>query len=193
MAGTPSGLFRGSNDPGFTQFRVKKELPEEFFFGTVFLRHSTEPHLCRHNERQQDNQEDIARSQEHTTPLVPNWDVNEEAPLPPWDKVLEAAQTFLVYCDCQPLPLFHRQTFLATLGHRDPEIIYAILALAIRFCSADVLNGMFGNDTLLQNPVPAYIEAARERVIKRVLKGPVEISTLQTLCLLSMIDSTSKP
>jgi hypothetical protein len=105
--------------------------------------------------------------------------------------VLEVAQAFLIYCDCQPLPLFHRQTFLATLGHRDPEIIYAVLALAIRFCSPAVLNGIAGEISSLQNMVALYTEAARERVIKRVLSGPVEISTLQTLCLLSMVDLTS--
>lgn len=148
--------------------------------------------MYRRNERQQ-SQADISLYQEHATPSLPNWESHAEATLPPWEKVLEIAQAFLVYCDCQPLPLFHRQTFLATLGHRDPEIVYAILALAIRFCSSDVSNDADGNTFSLHVLVPSYVEAARERVIKRVLSGPVEISTLQALCLLSMVDYTSMP
>jgi hypothetical protein len=146
--------------------------------------------MSRCNERQQ-SQADIPLYQEHATPSLPNWESHAEATLPPWEKMLEIAQAFLVYCDCQPLPLFHRQTFLATLGNRYPEIIYAILALAIRFCSPNLLNDADGNATSLHALVPSYVEAARERVIKRVLSGPVEISTLQSLCLLSMVDYTS--
>ncbi|EEA23112.1 C6 transcription factor, putative [Talaromyces marneffei ATCC 18224] len=141
------------------------------------------------SERQ--SQADIQSYQEHTTPSLPNWESNAEVSLPPWEKVLEIAQAFLVYCDCQPLALFHRQTFLASLGHRDPEIVYTILALAIRFCSPDILNDAGGNTASLHALVPSYMEAARERVIKRVLSGPVEISTLQALCLLSMVDYTN--
>lgn len=143
----------------------------------------------RRSERQQ-IQPDVSVYQERATPSLPNWESHAGATLPPWEKVLEIAQAFLVYCDCQPLPLFHRQTFLETLGHRDPEIVYAILALAIRFCSSDVLDAD-GNATSLHALVPSYVQAARERVIKRVLSGPVEISTLQALCLLSMVDYTS--
>ncbi|EED14931.1 C6 transcription factor, putative [Talaromyces stipitatus ATCC 10500] len=134
---------------------------------------------------------DIPFYQDHAIPSLPNWENNAEVALPPWEKVLEIAQVFLVYCDCQPLPLFHRQTLLATLGHRDPEVVYAILALAIRFCSSDVLTNADGNTSSLGALVPSYLEAARERVIKRALGGPVEISTLQTLCLLSMVEYTN--
>lgn len=67
-----------------------------------------------------------------------------------------------------------------------------MLALAIRFCSSDVLDAD-GNATSLHALVPSYVQAARERVINRVLSGPVEISTLQALCLLSMVDYTSMP
>lgn len=62
--------------------------------------------------------------------------------------------------------------------------------MATRFCSSDGLDAD-GNAASLHALVPSYVQAARERVIKRVLSGPVEMSTLQSLCLLSMVDYTS--
>lgn len=40
--------------------------------------------------------------------------------------------------------------------------------------------------------VNTYAEVARGLVMKRVSEGPVELSTLQCLCLLSLVDFTSK-
>ncbi|KAF8847409.1 hypothetical protein BDZ45DRAFT_329912 [Acephala macrosclerotiorum] len=108
--------------------------------------------------------------------------VQEEAPpyienaLPAGNIVLSAANTYLRYCDCQPLPLFHRSTFMQTLQDRDPEVLFSILALALRF-----------GDTLDAN-VFGHFEAARSRVSKRVSDGSVELSTLQALCLLTLVD-----
>lgn len=106
----------------------------------------------------------------------------------PWEKVVSIAELYLLYCDCQPLPLFHRATFLASLGQRDPEIIYAVLALTIRFCPPS----FFQDTDDVSNLIMTYAESARTLVIKRVLEGPVELSTLQCLCLLSLVDFTSK-
>ncbi|KAL1997081.1 hypothetical protein VTN49DRAFT_7946 [Thermomyces lanuginosus] len=109
--------------------------------------------------------------------------LDERSPsFPPWDKVIEVAQLYLVYCDCQPLPLFHRATFLNSLSYRDPEVIYSLLSLALRFSAQD--------DEYV-SMIPAYRDAGRALVIKRVLEGPVELSTLQCLCLLSMVDFTN--
>ncbi|KAL1987504.1 hypothetical protein VTN96DRAFT_3431 [Rasamsonia emersonii] len=105
----------------------------------------------------------------------------------PWEKVVSIAELYLLYCDCQPLPLFHRATFLASLGQRDPEIIYAVLALAIRFCPPS----FFKNTDNVTDLITTYAESARTLVIKRVLEGPVELSTLQCLCLLSLVDFTN--
>lgn len=107
--------------------------------------------------------------------------------MPPWDKVLDIAQIYLTYCDCQPLPLFHRQTFVNTLNQRDPEIVYAVLALALRFCPQPLVDDLED----ISRTAASYTEAARERVTGRVLGGPVEISTLQSLCLLSLIEFSS--
>ena len=108
-------------------------------------------------------------------------------PLPPWNTVLSIAKLYLLYCESQPLPLFHRATFVRTLGGRDPEIIYAVLALSVRFSGE-----LCANDDELVDMVNSYAEVARGLVTKRVWEGPVELSTLQSLCLLSLVDFTSK-
>ncbi|BCR83303.1 putative C6 transcription factor [Aspergillus chevalieri] len=111
---------------------------------------------------------------------------NPMTPFPPWNTVLSIAGLYLLYCECQPLPLFHRATFVRTLGGRDPEIIYAVLALSIRFSEE-----LYANDDELVEMVNSYAEVARGLVTKRVWEGPVELSTLQSLCLLSLVDFTN--
>jgi hypothetical protein len=108
-------------------------------------------------------------------------------PLPTWEKVLAVAELYLLYCESQPLPLFHRDSFISSLSTRDPEILYAILALSLRFSDEDC---QLLND--LASLVSGYTEVARGLVMRRVSDGPVELSTLQCLCLLSLIDFTSE-
>lgn len=114
------------------------------------------------------------------TPISP-------APLPAWDEVHSAAELYLVYCDSQPLPLFHRESFLGTLDSRDPEVIYGMMALSIRFS-----DNLYQDTSGLMKLVNSYAEVARSLVMKRISEGPVELSTLQCLCLLSLVDFTSK-
>ncbi|OGE51462.1 hypothetical protein PENARI_c013G07522 [Penicillium arizonense] len=105
--------------------------------------------------------------------------------LPPWEEILPIAELYLQYCESQPLPLFHRDSFLRTLQTRDSEIIFAMLALASRFsCSHP-------NRTEPTSLVNGYAEVSRGLIMKRVSEGPVELSTLQCLCLLSLVDFTN--
>lgn len=90
------------------------------------------------------------------------------------------------FCDCQPLTLFDGENFLETIKDRSPEVLFAILALALRFSDEPVLRDNISDLT------EGYAEAARRIVMHQVTNGPVELSTLQTLCLLSLIDFTSK-
>lgn len=62
-----------------------------------------------------------------------------------------------------------------------------MLALSIRFSETS-----FGNSDGLVDTVNSHAEVARSLVTKRVWEGPVELSTLQSLCLLSLVDFTSK-
>ncbi|KAJ5477300.1 hypothetical protein N7539_007444 [Penicillium diatomitis] len=105
--------------------------------------------------------------------------------LPPWEDVVEVAELYLLYCESQPLPIFHTSNFIGSLQTRDIEIVYAILALCLRFSSTH------RNAPDLPERVNGYAEVARALVMKRVSEGPVEISTLQCLCLLSMVDFTN--
>ncbi|CAG8978494.1 hypothetical protein HYALB_00005069 [Hymenoscyphus albidus] len=91
------------------------------------------------------------------------------------------AEAYLTYCDCQPLPLFHRSTFLQTLKERGPEVLFSVLALASRFTP------LFTNE-----PVTEYVEAARAIISKKVFDGAVALSTIQSLCLLSLVDFTGR-
>ncbi|GAB1192365.1 hypothetical protein APSETT444_001556 [Aspergillus pseudonomiae] len=79
-----------------------------------------------------------------------------------------------------------RDSFLSSLGNRDPEVIYAILALSARFAEDQYRDS---ND--LAARTSGYTEVARSLVMRRVSEGSVELSTLQCLCLLSLVDFTN--
>lgn len=105
--------------------------------------------------------------------------------LPPWEEIIPIAELYLLYCDSQPLPLFHRNSFLSSLQTREAELLFAILALALRFSYSHPNRA---DSTSLIN---GYAEVARGLIMKRVSEGPVELSTLQCLCILSLVDFTS--
>lgn len=98
------------------------------------------------------------------------------------DAIATISQLYLNYCNCQPLALFTPKAFVETIGMRDPEVVFAILALAVRFSNTDGVEGLDKR----------YADEANSLVMKRLLKGPVELSTIQTLCMLSLYDFTSE-
>ena len=106
--------------------------------------------------------------------------------LPSWDIIFKAAKQYLLYCDCQPLPLFDKHTFLRTLQNREEELLFAVLGLALRFC--DDLKAEKNAFEMAIN----FSESARRLIMSRITNGPVELSTLQSLCLLSLTDFTSR-
>lgn len=61
-----------------------------------------------------------------------------------------------------------------------------MMALALRFSDSQY------KTMDVMEVVNTYAEVARGLVMKRVSEGPVELSTLQCLCLLSLVDFTSK-
>jgi hypothetical protein len=123
-----------------------------------------------------------------TESLVPSVALSmpsSSTPLPPWEEVIPVAELYLLYCDSQPLPLFYRDSFLSSLQTRETELLFAILALAFRFSYA------YHNRADSTSLINGYAEVARGLVMKRVSEGPVELSTLQSLCILSLVDFTS--
>ncbi|KIX95239.1 uncharacterized protein Z520_09156 [Fonsecaea multimorphosa CBS 102226] len=102
--------------------------------------------------------------------------------LPPWNVVGHFVQLYLKYCNCQPLPLFSSEVLTTTFSSRDPELILAMLALASRF-DPDIPGD---NQMDPSRRFESRVTQARELVMHRVTHGPIELSTIQALCLLSL-------
>ncbi|KAM0147739.1 hypothetical protein ACHAPG_010399 [Botrytis cinerea] len=124
-------------------------------------------------------------SQLGQTMRTPNVFRLSSSKLPPYEAVISIAKTYLLYCDCQPLPVFCRNRFVETINERDPEVIFSILALAIRFSDDDMFRD---NQSEL---ITGYVEAAQSIISARIFGGRIELSTLQSLCLLSLVDFTN--
>lgn len=73
---------------------------------------------------------------------------------------------------------------MASLKSRSPEVLFSILALTARFSDHDFFR--YNVDRCTNE----YMEAAREIVMRSVFEGSVRLSTLQSLCLLSLLDFT---
>ncbi|QGA12645.1 hypothetical protein EYB26_000289 [Talaromyces marneffei] len=99
--------------------------------------------------------------------------------------LLSASRLFLTYCNYQPLPLFHPESFFASLDARDTELLDAIQALALRFSDEGI------TDPNIEQQIRLRTESCRKRVMERVADGTIELSTLQSLCLLILIEYTA--
>lgn len=92
-----------------------------------------------------------------------------------------AARLYLKHCHCQPLPLFLPATFEAEVISKEVELRLAITAAAYRF-SQDITR-----DAATRATFERQYHAAVSLVMSRLDTGRVELSTLQTLCLLTFI------
>ncbi|KAJ5773224.1 transcriptional regulator family: Fungal Specific TF [Penicillium paradoxum] len=95
------------------------------------------------------------------------------------------AELYLMFCNAQPLLLFPHRSSVASLKMRDPELLLAIEALGVRFKKQGV------NDKDVQLEIKRKTERASQIVMMRLASGTVELSTIQTLCLLSMLEFTA--
>ncbi|KIW67627.1 hypothetical protein PV04_06864 [Phialophora macrospora] len=103
--------------------------------------------------------------------------------LPPWDIVKGYARLYLKHCNYQPLPLFS-DNLIDTLSSRDPELLFAMMALASRFETiGSTEHGAAWNRNYGKLGGPA-----KELIMRRLACGPIELSTIQALCLLSMAE-----
>jgi hypothetical protein len=64
-------------------------------------------------------------------------------------------------------------------------LLFAILALASRFSDSAIRASQI-------ELVDGYVEASRTIISKRVFDGDVELSTIQSLCILALVDFTGK-
>lgn len=96
-----------------------------------------------------------------------------------------AGELYLQWCHDQPISLFIKDKFLATLGFRDQELQLAISALAAQFPPGDF------NAEKRQEAASA-VRSCRKLVTDRIADGKVKFSTLQCLCILSMAGFAGK-
>ncbi|KAF6796934.1 hypothetical protein CSOJ01_13103 [Colletotrichum sojae] len=97
-------------------------------------------------------------------------------------QLIEMGRLYITWFHGQPITLFAEETFLSSLASRDPELILSLESMVLRFPPVSIR---------IEQPLDAKAKAARRLVMDRVAEGRVELSTLQSLCLLSMVDFAS--
>lgn len=99
--------------------------------------------------------------------------------LPPNDIVEESIALYFRYCHKQPLWLFDPDDLARPAECRE-EVVFGILTLALRYSDNPFLAGR--TDQLCRQ----YSEAARDLIMLRISQGKVDLSTLQSLCLIAL-------
>jgi hypothetical protein len=95
------------------------------------------------------------------------------------EEIETAATLYAIYCDCQPLPLFAMKHFTANFASRDSELIYAVSAMVSRFGDTN---------THSKTRATELLESSRRLVMAKVIEGQVELSTIQALCVLTIVE-----
>ncbi|KAJ5914137.1 transcriptional regulator family: Fungal Specific TF [Penicillium tannophilum] len=95
---------------------------------------------------------------------------------------VSAVQLYLTFCNSQPLPLFPQRISATSLCDRDLELVLSIEAVGLRFRG----NGV--KECPIEQEITSKTERSCQMVMKRLADGNVELSTIQTLCLLSMLE-----
>ena len=94
--------------------------------------------------------------------------------------VVEAAvDIYIKFCDFQPLPLFSLTTWKTSFASWDVELLLSIVASALRFTDGRDLG-----ISILDVDKRQYAAAAQKLVMHKVSYGPMDISTIQFLCIL---------
>ncbi|WYZ42409.1 hypothetical protein EsH8_VI_000108 [Colletotrichum jinshuiense] len=106
------------------------------------------------------------------------------SPNPAESQLMQTGRRYLLWFHGQPITLFTEETFLQSLASRDPELILSLQSLVLRFPPGSLTTR---TKEMLNNKA----KEARRLVMERVTEGRVELSTLQSLCLLSMFEFAS--
>ncbi|CAG9984590.1 unnamed protein product [Clonostachys byssicola] len=108
---------------------------------------------------------------------------SSELPILPGQTWGLVAELYLTFCWCQPLPLFEPSGFIASFSSRQPEVIYAVSALAIKHVSPSQ-----AEDDDHGTKSAGYAQVAYQLVMRRIAEGEVELPTIQAICLLALFD-----
>lgn len=90
------------------------------------------------------------------------------------------SQLYLIWCHNQPLPLFQQNGFKEALEARDYELYLAIQAWCSRFPPESHVPEK-------QQELDDMAKSSRQIVMSCIAGGNVKLSTLQTLCILSLL------
>lgn len=100
--------------------------------------------------------------------------------------ISEIVELYFQFCHRQPLWLFEREE-LSSPDDIVEELVFSLLALTVRFSTST----LFGNRSL-NNLAQRYCEVARGHIMFRIAQGAVQMSTIQSLCLLAFANFTGK-
>ncbi|KAJ5630954.1 uncharacterized protein N7484_011054 [Penicillium longicatenatum] len=101
--------------------------------------------------------------------------------MPPKGIVAEGISLYFKYCHKQPLWLFDPDELSIPEACRS-EVIFGILSLALRYSNNPFLEGR--TDQMCRH----YAEAARSYVMFRIAQGTVDLSTIKSLCLITLAE-----
>ncbi|OAQ60369.1 Zn(II)2Cys6 transcription factor [Pochonia chlamydosporia 170] len=118
---------------------------------------------------------------------MPWWNVGEERGeqlfdlLVPKENLLAMGRLYLTWCHGQPISLFNPDIFLESLTFRDLELILALQTLSLRYPPSTLTPQK-------RERLDSMEKEARSAVMSRIASSEAELSTLQTLCILSMVE-----
>lgn len=95
-----------------------------------------------------------------------------------------ALDLYFTFCNSQPLSLFARGVCPENIGRRDPELLLAMEALGLRF------QGRVVKDCQIESEIQRKTKRSRQIIMSRLDDGTVELSSIQSLCLLSILEYT---
>lgn len=99
------------------------------------------------------------------------------------------AETYWTFCESQPLPLFcgNETSFVASFQSREISVIHSVMATVNRF-RLDKEYSQRSAELVAESTSVAY-----RLVLDRIASCNVELSTLQTMCLVVLLDIDGKP
>ncbi|KAK2612531.1 hypothetical protein QQS21_001469 [Conoideocrella luteorostrata] len=99
----------------------------------------------------------------------------------PRENLLAMGRLYLTWCHAQPISLFNPDTFLQSLTFRDLELVLALQTLSLRYPPSTLT-------PQTREKLDSMEKEARTIVMNCISNSEIELSTLQTLCILSMVE-----
>lgn len=95
------------------------------------------------------------------------------------EALVAMGRLYLTWCHAQPIILFDAELFLDSLPFRDKELVLALRSFGLRY-PPGVLTPQ------QRQRIASTEREAKKLVMNRIADSDIQLSTLQTLCLLSL-------